>query len=105
MSRPLTARLTSRLGPVGAKLAGQPVVLTNVVGVVVGVATLSAPLPDPLKAGIVSAIVGLVTVFVPSQVVPVDKLVQGAVAQSAAGQPVTITPPSGGAQTIGGIAP
>ena len=104
MSRPLTARLTSRLGPVGAKLAGQPVVLTNVVGVVVGVATLATPLPDELKALVVSAIVGVVTLFVPSQVVPVDKLVQGSVAQSAAGEPVTITPPSGPAQTIGGTA-
>ena len=105
MSRPLTARLTSRLGPVGAKLAGQPVVLTNIVGVVVGVATLATPLPGDLKAGIVAAVVGIVTLFVPSQVVPVDKLVQGAVAQSAAGEPVTITPPVGPAQTIGGIAP
>ena len=102
MSRPLTARLTSRLGPVGEKLAGQPVVLTNLVGVVVGVATLATPLPSDLKAGIVAAIVGVVTVFVPSQVVPVDKLVQGTVASSAPGQPVTITPPSGPAQTIGG---
>jgi xanthosine utilization system XapX-like protein len=105
MSRPLTARLTSRLGPVGAKLAGQPVVLTNVVGVVVGVATLATPLPAELKTGLVAAIVGVVTVFVPSQVVPVDKLVQGTVAQSAAGQPVTITPPVGPAQTIGEITP
>jgi len=104
VSRPLTARLTSRLGPVGAKFAGQPVVLTNVVGVAVGVATLSTSLPADLKAGIVTAIVGVVTLFVPSQVVPVDKLVQGSVAQSAAGQPVTITPPSGPAQTIGGTA-
>ena len=104
MNRPLTARLTSRLGPVGAKLAGQPVVLTNVVGVVVGVATLATPLPDELKAGIVASIVGVVTLFVPSQVVPVDKLVQGTVAQSDAGQPVTITPLTGPAQTIGGIA-
>ena len=102
MSRPLTARLTSRLGPVGEKLAGQPVVLTNVVGVVVGVATLATPLPPDLKAGIVAALVGVVTLFVPSQVVPVYKLVQGSVAQSAPGQPVTITPPSGPAQTIGG---
>ena len=74
VSRPLTARLTSRLGPVGAKFAGQPVVLTNVVGVAVGVATLSTSLPADLKAGIVTAIVGVVTLFVPSQVVPVDKL-------------------------------
>jgi hypothetical protein len=104
MSRPLTARLTSRLGPVGAKLAGQPVVLTNVVGVVVGVATLATPLPDELKAGIVAAIVGVVTLFAPSQVVPVDTLVQGTVAQSAPGQPVTLTAPSGATQTIGGQA-
>jgi hypothetical protein len=102
VSRPLTARLTSRLGPVGAKLAGQPVVLSNVTGVVVGLATLGAPIPDTLKVGIVSAIVGVVTLFVPSQVVPVDKLVQGSVGASAAGAPVTITPPGGPAQTIGG---
>ena len=105
MSRPLTARLTSRLGPVGAKLAGQPVVLTNVVGVVVGVATLATPLPDELKAGIVASIVGVVTLFAPSQTVAVDKLVQGTVTQSAAGQPVTLTAPSGATQTIGGTAP
>lgn len=104
MSRPLTARLTSRLGPVGAKLAGQPVVLTNVLGVMVGVATLSTPLPSDLKTGIVAAIVGVVTLFAPSQVVPVDKLVQGTVAQSGPGQPVVVIPPSGKPLTIGGIA-
>lgn len=105
MSRPLTARLTSRLGPVGAKLAGQPVVLTNVVGVVIGVATLSTPLPSDLKAGIVAAIVGVVTLFTPSQVVPVDKLVSGTVAQSGPGEPVIVTPPSGPPLIIGGTAP
>jgi len=102
MSRPLTARLTSRLGPVGAKLAGQPVVLTNVVGVLVGVATLATPLPADLKAGIVAALVGVVTLFVPSQVVPVDKLVQGTVTQSGPGQPVIVTPSGGQPLSIGG---
>lgn len=105
MRLPLTARLTSRLGPVGAKLANQPVVLTNLAGTVVGVAALVAPIDDTLKALIVGSIVGVVTLFAPSQTVPVNKLVSGDVSQSAAGQPVTIVSPDGATTTVGGTTP
>ena len=102
MSRPLTARLTSRLQPVADKLANQPVVLTNLAGTVIGAVALVAPIDADLKAALIGSVVGVVTLFSKSQVVPVNKLVSGAVAQSAPGEPVSITSPEGTTTTVGG---
>jgi hypothetical protein len=106
VNRPLTARLSAplrRLSAVGTRLQNEPVVVPQLVGfgidILVGV---GAPVTPDLKLGAVGLVTTIATLFGRSQSVPVNTLVSGAVTQSAPGQPVTITAPSGAVQTIGG---
>jgi hypothetical protein len=81
----------------------EPVALANGAAGALGIAvSFGLPITPDQKIGLTSAFVGIANWWARSQVVPVDKLVQGTVAQSGPGEPVTVTPPSGQPLTIGG---
>jgi hypothetical protein len=85
------------------RVKNEPVALANGAAGALGIAvSFGAPITPDQKIELAGAFVGVANWWARSQVVSVNKLVQGSVAQSAPGQPVTITPPSGPAQTIGG---
>jgi hypothetical protein len=96
-------RTPKRLTAAVARVKNEPLATANGLAGALGIAvSFGLPISPDQKIGLTSAFVGIANWWARSQVVPVDKLVSGTVAQSGPGGPVTITPTSGQPLTIGG---
>ena len=96
-SRPLLA-LTS----LTTRVKNQPIAAANgAAGILALAVSFGLPISPDQKIELSSAFVGIANWWAHNQVVPTNKLVQGAVSQSAAGAPVTIVSPDGATVTVG----
>lgn len=90
------------LAATARQLKNEPIVVANgAAGLLALAASFGLPISPDQKTELAAAFLGIANWLARSQTVAVNKLVTGAVEQSAAGQPVTIVEPSGATTTVG----
>ena len=90
------------LASLTTRVKNQPIAVANgAAGLLALAVSFGLPLSPDQKIELSSAFVAVGNWWAHTQVVPVNKLVQGTVTQSAAGAPVTITAPDGATTTVG----
>jgi len=102
MSRLIVA-LAARTAPLTERIRNEPVAVATGASMALGLAaSFGLPITPDQKLELGGAFVAVANWWARSKVVSTNKLVKGAVMQSAAGSPVTLTAPNGDTTTIGG---
>jgi len=90
------------LASLTTQVKNQPIAVANgAAGLLALAISFGLPIDPAQKIELSSVFVGIGNWWAHTQVVPVNKLVQGAVTQSVAGAPVTIVSPDGATVTVG----
>jgi hypothetical protein len=99
----LTARVSARVAPIVERVKNEPVAAATGASLALSLAaSFGLPITPDQKLELGGALVAAANWWARSKSVSTNKLVQGAVVQSAAGEPVTIVSPDGATTTVGG---